>query len=113
MGEFANTIRRQAAQTLRTRFQHDPGHPADPVLELMGLLLEDGAGGFLLLPDTPVTTEQWITWNRLVQNQPRAVVRVLTRELERERVVLPRDKEAMRTWSAQLLLSTLDRMGML
>ena len=113
MDEFANTIRRQAAQELRTRFQHDPGHPADPVLELIVFLLEDGTGGVLPPPGVPVTTEQWITWNRLVQNQPRAVVRVLTRELERERVVLPGDKDAMRTWSAQLLLSTLDRMGML
>ena len=113
MNEFASTVRRQAAQALRTMFQYDPGCGTDPVMELIGLLLEDGAGGVLPLPDAPVTTEQWFTWNRLVQGHPRAVVRMMTRELNQEHVVLPGDRNTMRTWAARLLLSTLDRMGML
>ena len=113
MNEFATTVRWHAAEVLRTMFQQEPTRGTDPVLELIVFLLEDGAGGILPLPDAPVTTEQWFTWNRLVQGHPRAVVRMVTRELERERVMLPGDREAMRTWAARLLLSTLDRMGML
>ncbi len=112
MGEFANTTRRQATQVLRTMFQHDPGHGADPMLELVEFLLEDSAGGISSPPDAPVTTEHWLAWNRLVARNPRAVVRMTTRMLERERVELPEGRAAMRTWAAQLLLSTLDRMGM-
>jgi len=56
MGEFAKALRRQAAQVLRTMFQHDPGRGADPMLELIGFLLEDGAGGVMSPADTPVTT---------------------------------------------------------
>ena len=113
MGEFANSQRRQAAQTLRAMFQHDPGRGADPVLELIGFLLEDGAGGVLPPPDTPVATEQWLTWNRLGAEHPRVLARTVMRELKRERRSLPQDKQAMRSWAAQALLSTLDRLGML
>jgi hypothetical protein len=52
-------------------------------------------------------------WNRLVGEYPQAVSRMLTRELVREQTVLPTDKPAMQTWAARLLLSTLDRWGML
>ena len=113
MGEFENTLRRQAAQAMRMMFQHDPGHGTDPVLELIGSLLEDEAGGVLPPPDTPVATEQWLTWNRLVAEHPRALARTVMRELQRERRSLPPDKEAMRSWAAQVLLSILDRLGML
>jgi hypothetical protein len=113
MGGFADALRQQAAQALRTMFQHDPDRRADPVLELIGFLLEDGAGGVLPLPDTPVTTEQWLTWNRLWAEHPRALARAVTQELERERLGLPQGREAMRTWAAQVLLSTLDRLEVL
>jgi hypothetical protein len=113
MDEFANALRQQAAQALRTMYQHDPGRGADPVLELIGFLLEDGTGGVLPLPNTPVTMVQWLTWNRLVMEQPRALARTVTRDLEQERLRLPQEKEAMRSWAAQALLSTLDRLGML
>ena len=113
MGEFANALRQQAAQTLRTMFQHDPGGETDPVIELIGCLLEDGAGGVHPPTDTPVATEQWLTWNRLVAEHPRALARTVMRELQRERRSLPPDKEAMRSWAAQVLLSILDRLGML
>lgn len=113
MGEFATMMRRHAASILRTVFQQEPPHGTDPVLELIVFLLEDGTGGILPLRDTTVTTEQWLTWNRLLQGHPGAVVRMMTRELERERVALPGDKDAMRTWAARLVLGTLDRLGML
>lgn len=113
MGGFANALRRQAAQALRAMFRHDPGRGADPVIELIGFLLEDGAGGILPPPGAPVTTEQWLTWNRLTAEHPRALARTVMRELKRERRSQPQDKEAMRAWAAQVLLSTLDRLGML
>ena len=113
MSEFANALRQQAAQALRTMFQHDPGRGADPLLELIGFLLEDGAGGVHPPMDTPVAIEQWLTWNRLAAERPQALARTVMRELRRERLSLPQDKEAMRSWAAQVLLSTLDRLGML
>lgn len=111
--EFADTTRRQAGDALRRMFQQDASIETDPVLKLIVFLLEDGAGGIQPPIETPVTTEQWFTWNRLLQGQPRAVALTMTRVLEREQVALPADTTAMRTWAAQLLLSTLDRLGML
>ena len=111
MGEFANMIREQAEAVMRTQFQREC--PSEPVMELVTCLLEDGAGGVAPPPSVPVTTEQWITWNRLVTEHQRAVARMVTKELEQERVPLPEEIETMRTWAAQLLLNTLDRMGML
>ncbi len=113
MGEFANAQRRQAVQALLTMFRHDPDRGADPVIELIGCLLEDGAGGVRPPTDTPVATEQWLTWNRLAAEHPRVLARAVVRELKRERRSLPQDKQAMRSWAAQALLSTLDRLGML
>lgn len=113
MGEFAETTRRQAGETMRTVFHRgvDPG--TDPLLELIVVVLEDGAGGVLPPADIPVTTEQWFTWNRLVTEQPRVLTRMLTRELEHEGVAQPTETEALRCWVARLMLSTLDRLGML
>ena len=113
MGGFAKKLREQAMQALWTMFRHDPGRKTDPVPELIGFLLEDRAGGILPPADTPVTTEQWLTWNGLVTKHPRALKRTMWRVLERERLGLPQDREAMRSWAAQVLLSTLDRLGML
>ncbi len=113
MGEFANALRQQAAQVLRTMFQHDPGRGADPVLELIGFLLADEGGGVFQHPDTNVTTEQWFTWNRLLVERPRLLRQTARREVEREWPALPQGREAMQSWAAQLLLSTLDHLGML
>ena len=113
MGAFADSIQHQAAQTLRTTFHQEAPHGTDAVLELMAMLLEDGSGGILPVPQAPITTEQWLTWNRLLTLHEQAVARMVRRELEREKPALPMDMEAMRTWAARLLLSTLDRLGML
>src|SRR6266404_4826341 len=110
MDEFANTIRQQAAVAMRTMFHETPNTMGDPLLELIVCLLEDGAGGILSPLNPPVTTEQWLNWNRLATERPRAASQMLTRVLERERVPLPSELEAMRQWAAQVLLSTLDRL---
>ena len=112
MEEFANTIREQAAAALRMIYRQEAPRGADPVLELMGFLLDDGAGGIQSPPDAVVTTEQWLTWNRLALSHQLALVRTMTRELETERTILPTEMDAMRTWAARLLLNTLDRLGM-
>ncbi len=113
MGEFANTQRRQAAQALRTIFQQDPGRGADPMIELIGLLLADEGGGVFQHPEMDVTTEQWFTWNRLLMERRRVLARMVQREAEREHLRLPEGETAMRSWAAQVLMSTLDRLGML
>ena len=112
MGEFVDTMKQQAVEVLRRTYRQEPSAGTDPMVELMGVLLEDGVGGVQALSQTLLTTEQWITWHRLVMERPRELVRMLTQALERERMELPPEAGAMRAWAAQLLLSTLDEMGM-
>lgn len=112
MSEFANAVRRQAFDTLRTMFHQEPPGDTDPLLELLAILLEDGTGGIDTVPEAPITTDQWLCWNRLVTQHTRALTRMVTRELEREQSELPAEHDAMRVWASRLLLSTLDRMGM-
>ena len=89
MEEFANTIREQAAAALRMMDQQEAPRGTDPVLELMGFLLDDGAGGILSPPAAPVTTEQWLTWNRLALESERELTRTMMEVLARERTALP------------------------
>ncbi len=112
MGEFADTTKQQALEVLRRTYRQEPSAGTDPVVELIGFLLEDEAGGVLPLSQTPLTTEQWMIWHRLVMERPEELVRMLTQVLEREQMELPPVAGAMRAWAAQLLLSTLDEMGM-
>ena len=63
----------------------------------------------------PVTTEQWLTWNRLAMDRhAEDVIETMTRILEQERIDASR-----RRWRRcglgrrGCVLSTLDRMGML
>ena len=112
MGEFADMMKQRAVEVLRRTHRQEPSAGTEPVVELIGLVLEDGAGGVLPLPQTPVTTEQWIIWNRLVMDRPEELVQTLTQVLDREQMELPPAAGAMRTWAAQLLLSTLDEMEM-
>ncbi len=112
MGEFAESTKQQAMEVLRRTYRQEPSAGTDPVVELMAILLEDGAGGVRPLSQTPLTTEQWIIWHRLVMERSEELVRMLTQVLEREQTELPPETEAMQAWAAQLLLSTLDEMGM-
>ena len=112
MGEFVDTMKQQAVEVLRRTYRPEPSAGTDPIVELMGFLLEDGAGGVRPLSQTPLTTEQWIIWHRLVMERPEELVRILTQVLEREQMELPPETGPMREWAAHLLLSTLDEMGM-
>ena len=113
MGEFANKTRARAADALRRIYQQEATPGMDPVLELIGFLLEDGAGGVLPLSEVPVTTEQWLAWSQLTMERQQELVSTTTRVLEGEGMELPSEVDAMRNWAACLLLSTLDQMGMM
>jgi hypothetical protein len=82
-------------------------------LELIGVLLEDAAGSDLPPADSAMTAEQWLTWNELVLTQQTELVQAMTSVVERERTELPTEIEAMQTWSAWLVLSTLDQLELL
>ena len=109
MGEFTKTIRKDAKQVLQEAFLPKFEPDTDPVVKLVTALLEDGAGGVRETPNVTVTTEQWLAWNWLATMQERLLIRILTSELERERIALPRELDPMRVWAARLILSTLDR----
>lgn len=111
MNEFAMRVRRQARDALRTDYRRTIPVGTDPVIELISFLLEDGAGGVCQPLDTPVTTEEWLAWHRLVMRDPTEVAEMVAAVLDWELMNLPRAPNAQRTWAAQLLLSTLDRMA--
>ena len=109
MSEFANRIRTQATETLRRMSGQAVTPEADPILELIGCLLEDGAGGVLNLPDSSVSTPQWLTWSRLALEHEQHLSDTITQLLEQERTELPEESAALRQWAANLLLAALDR----
>lgn len=113
MGEFADKTRERAAEALRSRYLQGATSETGPILDLIGSLLEDGAGGVLSPSEVSITTDQWLIWNRLVMEQGDRLLRTMTVILEREGVGLPMEVEAMRNWAASLMLATLDQMEML
>lgn len=113
MREFANKVREQAADAIRPLYHQEANSGTDPIVELIGFLLEDGAGGVLSLANAPVTTDQWLTWNQEALERQEELIQTMTEVLEEEKMELPSELEAMRNWAACLLLSTLDRMEML
>lgn len=111
-GEFSITLRNEARAAMRKMFHREMERNADPVVELVTCLLEDGVGGVLAALVATVALDQWHTWNRLVLERPKVVSRMLRRIWEGEKAALPSEPEAMRRWAANLLLSSLDRLGM-
>lgn len=112
MGEFANKMKERASTVLREAFQQDPPAGMDSILELIGCLLEDGAGGVRSPMEVPVTIDEWLTWNELVIERKAELVRTITMILESEKTDIPLAADSMRTWAASLLLATLDQMEM-
>jgi len=112
MSEFADSIRQQAAEAIEPLYQETTNSRTDPIVELIGFLLEDGAGGVLSPAQVPVTTDQWLTWHQLAIEREEELLEMMVKVLEVERAELPTNTEAMRKWAAWLLLSTLDRMDM-
>jgi hypothetical protein len=112
MGAYVALNRQRAAKALQQQFHQTAALETDPIVELIGCLLEDGAGGVLPPEQMPITTDEWLIWNQLALQQPNELVQTLTEVLETERSEIPVEPKALRSWAAALLLSTLDRMQM-
>jgi hypothetical protein len=104
--------RKLAAAWLRQMFQQEVSSGMDPILELVGCLLEDGAGGVASPMELQVTTEDWLTWNKLALSIPKALTETAAEVLERERLEVPTVKESLQNWAACLVLCTLEHLGM-
>ena len=109
MGEFADKNKKVAAETLRQLFQQEVAPEMDPVVELVGYLLEDGTGGVTALPGCPITTEQWLAWNRLALQLPQRLSQVVALVIKQECLAVPTEQTMLRPWAASILLCTLDR----
>lgn len=112
MGEFATSIRVQAAEAYRALARRECPQGTDPVSELVAHLLEAETENSPTDLAEFATTELWIYWNRLVAVRPRAMRAAITATLEWERPLLPKAEPMMRVWAARLVLSTLDRLAM-
>jgi len=84
----------------------------DPILELIGCLLDDGAGGVTSPMEYPVTTEEWHAWNQLALSIPKALAETAAEVLAREWLEVPTEKESLQNWAACLILCTLEYMNM-
>jgi hypothetical protein len=113
MDEFVKQINQQATEAMRELFGRGLLAEENPLLELMGLLLGDGFGEVQPPPTLPITSQQWLDWHHLASTTPKRLIAAMNFVLERERRSLPRQREAMRTWAASVLLSTLDQFEMM
>ena len=112
MDELSNMNKKRAAEWLRQMFQQDVTRGMDPILELVGCLLEDGAGGVASPVELQVTTEDWLTWNKLALSIPKALAETVEEVLEKEWLEVPTVKESLLNWAACLILCTLEHMSM-
>ncbi len=113
MDEYAKRVNQQAVEVLRELFGRGLLAEENPLLELIGLLLGDGFGQVHPPPNVPITSQQWLDWHHLAFTTPKRLIATMNVVLERERWSLPRQWEAMRTWAASVLLSTLDQFEMM
>lgn len=113
MDEFTALIRQQAADALVRTFHQAATPESDPILELIGMLLGDDAGSSEPPAESALSLDQWLMWNELALTRPKELVAAMTSVLERERINLPSEQAAMRTWAASLVLNTLDQLEML
>lgn len=112
MGEFADSIRVQAATVLKNLARQPCAPEADPVIELISHLVEPETNDYRVQEGEFAATDEWIRWSRLIATRPRAVTTAVTATLEWERPHLPHDMPMMQVWAARLVLSTLDRFAL-
>ena len=112
MGEFGESVRQQAAETLRRVFCQEGTPGVDPVLELMGVLLEDGPEGKAPAGESLISTAEWMSWNLLILDREEDVSRSITEILEREEMEFPEEPAKLRQWAANLVLMTLGELTM-
>jgi hypothetical protein len=70
MGEFAKWTKLEATAALQRISGQGPTPGMNPVVELIGCLLEDGSGGIDAPANSPITTEAWLIWNGLALEWP-------------------------------------------
>ncbi|NLE58115.1 MAG: hypothetical protein GX616_07135 [Planctomycetes bacterium] len=113
MGEFVRRVSKQAKRAMREIFGQEPLPGEIPLLELMSLLLGDGFGEVQPTTTIPITSQQWFDWHHLALMKPEELIAAMNLVLETGRLELPRHPEAMRTWAACLMLSTLDQLDLM
>ena len=109
MDEFASKIRAIASDALLRFYHREPTPGMDPVVELIAFLVEEPVFSMESPSSLGITTEEWMSWNRLVLESPGEMSKAITAFLEEERAVLPMGPEAMKTWAVHLMRSILDR----
>src|SRR3972149_9696001 len=112
MDEFAEVNRKRAVDWPLQMFRQQMTSGTDPILELVGCLLEDGAGGVISPIELRVTTDNWHTWNQLALSIPKTMSETAEEVLERERLEVPTERESLQAWAATLVLCTLEYMSM-
>jgi len=110
MDEFVKRTTEQAAKALREIFGQAPLPGANPLLELMGLLLGDEFGEVQPPAAVPITSQQWLDWHHLALMKPEELLIAMNLVLETEQAKLPPELEAMRRCAASLMLKTLDQL---
>jgi hypothetical protein len=112
MYEFLDTNKKRATECLRQMFQQHVTSGMDPILELVGCLLEDGAGGVTSPIQLQVSPDDWNSWNQMALSIPKALAETVAEVLAREQLEIPTAKESLHNWAACLVLCTLEHMGM-
>ncbi len=110
MNEYVRELENEAKSILAEKFGRRPTSEENPVLELVTTLLEDGVGGVRDIPNSTLTTDEWLRWNRLLLANPRLVRETASALLLEEEFPLPQTERALLDWAVWLLLSTLDRL---
>src|SRR5438067_1022604 len=85
MNEFVSAIRHRAAEALRTEFRQEATPGTDPIVELIGFLLDEAIGSDSLPANLTLSPEQWTTWNELVLLYEVDVIQAMSNVLNRER----------------------------
>lgn len=112
MGEFAESIRAEAASAFWFLTKQECPHGADPLVELIAHLLDAGGADATANSAEFAMGETWITWNRSLAERPRAVRAAMNATLEWEKPPLPKSEGMMQGWAARLVICTLARLNM-
>lgn len=110
MNVFEKSVRTQAETAIHQIWRESPIQGTDPILQLIGLALEDGAGGIESPPKVPVSSQEWLTWQGLLLQNQDKVLGSVNQLLQREQISIPSSREAIREWAAQIVLSVMDEL---
>lgn len=109
MEEFYSTIQAAACQALRQFFNQEATPGADPLLELVAVLVATAADS--PPADSSLTTDQWFRWNQLSMDREQEVLAVMLTIMEQEQLSPPNEITRLKSWAENLVLATLDRLA--